>query len=108
MKPQFTSIRISEKLTCQNCLQHPGDALQYIHRVLNNLEPPGMPLHYQCLNVGAAVMLLRNLDSPRLCDCTQLIIKQNLHILDITILHGQASGETNFVALVPSDLPFSI
>ena len=46
MKLQFTSIRITDKSTCQNTLEDPGDdALQYIHRV-PSLELPGIPPLY--------------------------------------------------------------
>ena len=60
------------------------------------------------LGPGGAIMLLRNLDPPKLVNGTRLIIKKLMpHVIEATILCG--SGEDVFIPripIIPSDLPF--
>ena len=103
----------------------PGDARTYfsINRVvgetqtihypiefLNSLQPPGFPTHRLCLKVGMPIMVLRNLDPPRLCNGTRLVVKQLLSsVIEATILTGNDKGQTVFIPripLKPNDLPF--
>ena len=57
-------------------------------------------------------MLIRNIDAPRLCNGTRLIVKQLLrHVIQATILTGCAKGEDVFIPripIIPSDgiVPF--
>ncbi|XP_014779170.1 uncharacterized protein LOC106875509 [Octopus bimaculoides] len=55
-------------------------------------------------------MLLRNLDPPKLCNGTRLIVRQMYpHLLEATILTGQGKGENVFIPkipLIPADVPF--
>jgi hypothetical protein len=56
----------------------PEEATQYSTEFLNSLEPTGLPPHTRTLKTGCPVMLLRNIDPPKLCIGTRLIIKQML------------------------------
>ncbi|XP_014778924.1 uncharacterized protein LOC106875348 [Octopus bimaculoides] len=76
------------------------DAVKYPVEFLNSLTPPGLPLHNNHLRIGEPVMLLRNLDPPKLCNDTRLIIKKMmLTVLETTILTGKASGKNSTYSL---------
>ena len=86
------------------------EAVQYPIEFRNSLEPPGMPTRFLCLKIGLPVILLRNLDSPRLCNGTRLVIKKMMsHVLEATIITGKHAGEDVFIPrmpLRPSNMPF--
>lgn len=70
----------------------------------------GVPPHKLELKVGVPVLLMRNLDAPRLCNGTRLQISElGRNIVRATILTGAAKGESVLIPripIIPHNLPF--
>lgn len=53
-------------------------AVDYPVEFLNSIEQPGMPPHILHLKVGSPLMIMRNLNPPKICNGTRVLVK-NLH-----------------------------
>ena len=77
---------------------------------LNSLEPPGMQPHILTLKVGTPIILLRNIDPPKMCNGTRLCVKTLMpNVIKATIITGYAKGDVFIscrpIPLIPSDMP---
>ncbi|PIM96964.1 DNA helicase [Handroanthus impetiginosus] len=86
-----------------------NEAVNYPAEFLNSLDLPGMPPHHLQLKVGSPVILLRNLNPPRLCNGTRLIIKKLMkNVVEASILNGKFRGEDVLlprIPIIPTDVP---
>lgn len=87
-----------------------NQAASYPTEFLNSLEASGMPPHILTLKVGSSVMLIRNLDPPKLCNETRLDVKKlSPNLVEATIISGKCKGEEVLIPRIPvisTDLPF--
>ncbi|KAL4112588.1 hypothetical protein QTP88_016342 [Uroleucon formosanum] len=91
-------------------ITNPDDVVNYPTEFLNSLEIPGFPPHNLQLKVGTVIMILRNLNPPRLCNGTRLSVKRLMpNLIEATIINGKYAGENVCIPripMIPTDLPF--
>ena len=79
-----------------------NESVNFPTEFLNSLNAPGMPLHSLKLKVGSPIILLRNLNSPTLCNGTRLCVKQLLNnIIEAEIMVGKEKGKSVFIPRIP-------
>ncbi|GFV57128.1 ATP-dependent DNA helicase [Trichonephila clavipes] len=87
------------------------DTTSYPVEFLNSLDLSGVPSHKLELKVGVPVLLMRNLDAPRLCNGTWLRNTElGRHIVKATVLTGEAKGDNVLIRripIIPNNLPFN-
>ncbi|XP_073955775.1 uncharacterized protein isoform X1 [Choristoneura fumiferana] len=86
------------------------DVVNYPTEFLNSLELPGLPPHNLQLKVGSVVIMLRNINQPRLCNGTRLAVKKLMNnVIEAKIIKGKYKGEDVLIPripMIPTDLPF--
>ncbi|GFY74538.1 transcription factor GATA-6 [Trichonephila inaurata madagascariensis] len=74
-----------------DCILNDNKTVQYPNEFLNSIQTPDLQTHNLILKVGAPVILIRNIDAPRLCNCTRLIVKKLMqHVIQATVFSGCA------------------
>lgn len=88
-------------------LVYEEQAVEIPTEFLNSLTPNGLPPHNLTLKVGSPIILLRNLDPPRLCNGTRCCVKSmRNNLIEATIITGAHKGENVLIPripLIPSD-----
>ncbi|XP_026463605.1 uncharacterized protein LOC113380822 [Ctenocephalides felis] len=93
-----------------DCVTNEDEATNYPIEFLNSLDVPGLPPHNLLLKVGSVVIMLRNINQPKLCNGTRLVVTKLMNnVIYATIMIGKFKGEEVLIPripMIPTDLPF--
>lgn len=93
-----------------DCVTNEEESTNYPTEFLNSLDMPGLPPHNLQLKVGSVVIMLRNLNQPKLCNGTRLVIRKLMsNVIHASILKGKFKDEEVLIPripMIPTDMPF--
>ncbi|XP_024947845.1 ATP-dependent DNA helicase PIF6-like [Cephus cinctus] len=93
-----------------DCVTKEDEATNYPIEFLNSLDLPGLPPHNLQLKVGSIIIMLRNLNQPKLCNGTRFAVKHlKNNVIQAMLLKGKFKGEEVLIPripMIPTDLPF--
>ena len=79
-----------------------AEAVNYPTEFLHTIDLPGLPPHNLHLKPGVPIMLLRNLEPPKLCNGTRLLVKNlRQNVIEAVILDGKYQNENVFIPRIP-------
>ncbi|GFU25446.1 ATP-dependent DNA helicase [Trichonephila clavipes] len=91
-------------------MENQDEVVNYPTEFLNSLDLSGMPPHVLTLKIGVPIILLRNINPPRLCNGTRLSVKKMMNnVIEATILTGKFKGEDVLlprIPMIPTNMPF--
>ncbi|XP_037930726.1 uncharacterized protein LOC119665571 [Teleopsis dalmanni] len=92
-----------------DCVTNEEEATNYPTEFLNSLEP-GLPPHNLQLKNGSVVIMLRNLNQPKLCNGTRLVITKLIaNVIHAMILKRKFKSDEVLIPRIPMisiDMPF--
>ncbi|XP_072392303.1 uncharacterized protein [Diabrotica undecimpunctata] len=79
-----------------------SEAVNFPTEFSNLLDLPYMPPHNLQLKAGSPIILLHNLNPPRLCNGTRLVIRKLMkNVIEASILNGKFKGENILIPRIP-------
>nr|XP_022912381.1 uncharacterized protein LOC111423374 [Onthophagus taurus] len=70
------------------------EVVNYPTEFLNSLDLPGMPPHVLTFKIGVLIIILQNINPPRLCNGTRFSVKKMMNnVIEATILTGKFKDE---------------
>ncbi|XP_069185932.1 uncharacterized protein [Procambarus clarkii] len=94
----------SEAITCKSVdtVVEADEAVNYATEFFNSFDQPGIPPYILHLKIGVPIIMLRNINQPKLCNRTRLALKKLIsNVVEASILTGSFKGEGVFIPHIP-------